>query len=247
MPLIPFPNIPAYPGVPNLVRRANIPPVVTISLGLIQSVLASAMQSDVSWGIFDSKGNQLGGDPQNLGLGAALLQAGITGGGSILSTVDFDYVKETRISNFPLEAGSFANFNKVEMPANPVVTLAFAGSEEDRAAFINAIDAACKSTDLYSVVTPEVTYVNYSLERYRYARKAARGATLIVMEISLEEIRQVSAAFTTATPIKAPQDPAATSAVDSGKVQATPPDQSVLKSISNYFQSLGASLGSGSN
>jgi hypothetical protein len=243
MPLIPYPNIPAYPGVPALVRSANIPPVVTISLGLVQSILASALQSPLQWGIFDSKGNQLGVDPQNLGLGAALLQAAITGGGSVLSTYDFDFVKETRISNFPLEAGSFANFNKVEMPANPVVTLALAGSEFDRALFLNAIDAACKSTDLYMVVTPEVTYINYSLERYRYSRKAAKGATLLVVEISLEEIRQVSAAYTTATPIKAPKDTGAASQIDAGKVQPTAPDQSVLKSISNYFQALGVSQG----
>lgn len=241
MPLIPFPDIPAYPGVPALVRSANIPPVVTISLGLVQSILASALQSPLQWGIFDSYGNQLGADPQNLGLGAALL-SGLIGSGPVLSTFDFDFVKETRISNFPLEAGSFANYNKVEMPANPIVTLALAGNEDDRAAFLNAIDAACKSTDLYMVVTPEVAYVNYSIERYRYSRKAAKGATLLVVEISLEEIREVSAAYTTATPIKAPKDAGAVSQVDGGKVQPTAPDQSVLKSISNYFQTLGAGL-----
>jgi hypothetical protein len=242
MPLIPFPNVPAFPGVPALVRSANIPPVVTISLGLVEGILAGALQSQTEWGIFDAAGNQLGADPQNLGLGAALL-TGITGAGPVLSTFDFDYVKETRISSYPLEAGSFANFNKVEMPANPVVTLALAGNEDDRAAFLNAIDAACKSTDLYMVVTPEVVYLNYSLERYRYARKAARGATLIVVDISLEEVREVSAAFTTSTPIKAPKDAGATSQIDSGKVQPKAPDQSVLKAISNYFQALGASQG----
>jgi hypothetical protein len=239
MPLYPFPNVPPYPGVPALVRSANIPPVVTISLGLVQSILASTLQSPVQWGIFDSKGNQLGADPQDLGLGAALL-SGLTGGGPVLSTYDFDFVKELRVSNFPIEAGSFANYNKVEMPANPVVTLALAGSEDDRAAFLNAIDSAAKSTDLYMVVTPEVTYINYSIDRYRYARKAAKGSTLLVVEISLEEIRTVSAAYTTATPIKAPKDSGAASQVDAGKVQPTAPDQSVLKSISNYFQALGA-------
>lgn len=235
MPLIPFPDVPAYPGVPSIPRAVNaaLPPQLTVALGTVQSILASAFQNPTLWGIFDQFGNQLGVLSPGLSAGAALL-ADITGASApTLSTVSFDFIRETRISDFILEAGSFANYNKVQLPANPVVTLAFTGSQDDRTSFLNLLNAACISTDLYSVVTPEVTYVNYNMERYTYSRKAVKGATLIVAEISMKEIRQVSAAFTTVTPITQPQNPAATPPTDSGLVQPAAPDQSTLKSIFN--------------
>ena len=229
MPLIPFPNVPPYPGVPLLVRAVGItiPPVIQIALGTIQGILASAFQYPSRWGIYDSSGNQLGVNVQNNGA------VGVLSESAVLSTYTFDFEKEMRVSDYALEAGSFASFNKVELPANPVVALALDGSEDDRSAFLNAVDVACKSTGLYSVVTPEVTYANYSIDRYTYSRKATKGATLLIVEISLKEIRQVSAGFTTSTPINQPQNAGATPPVDSGLVQPQTPDTSTLKAIMN--------------
>lgn len=235
MPNIPFPDVPPYPGVPALVRSINVPPVIQISLGLTQSILLSALQSQTQWGIFDSKGNQLGASGDENGIIQSIIV------GSVLSTNAFEFVKETRISDFPVEQGGFANYNKVEMPANPVVTLALAGSEIDRTSFLNEIAAACVSTELYSVVTPEVTYVNYSIERYNYVRRAERGATLLLVEISLKEIRQVSASYSSVqTPINQPQNPNATSQTNGGIVQPAAPDQSVLKQLANLFPTTGS-------
>lgn len=240
MPLIPYPDVPIYPGVPALVRAANIPPAILVSLGLIQSVLATAVQTPTQWGIFDSQGNQLGVQSQSDGLFQSILAALQGQTGPILSTNAFEFSKETRISDFPVEQGSFASYNKVELPANPTVTLALSGSQADRTQFLNAIAAACVSTELYSVVTPEITYYNYSIERYNYVRRADRGATLLLVEISLKEIRQVSAAYSTIqTPINLPQNPAATPQTNSGLVQPQAPDTSVLKQITNLWPSVG--------
>jgi hypothetical protein len=237
MPLIPFPDVPEYPGVPALVRGANIPPQIQLGLGEIQTALASAMQSPFQWGIFDTNGNQLGllgGDANSLFQAVVLSMSGPT-----LSTNAVEFTKETRISDFPIEQGSFANYNKVQLPAEPVVTLVLGGSVADRTIFLNLINAACNSTDLYSVVTPEVTYVNYSLERYNLVRRADRGATLIIVELVLKEIRQVSAAYSNVqTPINEPQNPAATPQTNSGLVQPQAPPQSVLKSVTNLWPGL---------
>jgi hypothetical protein len=234
MPFIPYPDVPPYPGVPALVRSLNVPPVIQIGLGLTESILLSALQSQTQWGIFDSHGNQLGATGESAGIIQSILF------GSVLSTNAFEFVKETRISDFPVEQGGFANYNKVEMPANPVVTLALGGSEIDRTAFLNEIAAACISTELYSVVTPEVTYVNYSIERYNYVRRAERGATLLLVEISLKEIRQVSASYSSVqTPINQPQNANAVPQTNSGIVQPAAPDQSVLKQLANLFPKMG--------
>jgi hypothetical protein len=224
--------------VPALPRNGDIPSTVTASLGVVQTLLLAAIQGPSQWGIFDSKGNRLGATSQNDG---ALQSIGSTLGlESILSTNAFEFSKETRISDYPIEQGSFASYNKVELPANPIVTLAFSGSESDRTMFLNQIAAACVSTELYSIATPEVVYLNYSLERYNYVRRAERGATLLLVEISLKEIRQVSASYSSIqTPINQPQNANATPQTNTGPVQPAAPQQSTLKSLSKLFPSLG--------
>ena len=162
-----------------------------------------------------------------------------------MSTGSVDYSKETRVSDFPLERGSFAAYNKVETPAAPQVVLCMQGSEKNRRTFLEAIDKAVKSTDLYSVVTPEVTYIDYSIERYNYSRRSSKGATLLIVEITLKEIRQVSAQYTQSNKgqVDAPKDAGATPQADNGKVQAQTPPPSTLKSIANKLPGLAEKAG----
>jgi hypothetical protein len=227
MPLIPYPDVPAYPGVPQLVRSAASSTVVNIALSAVGSALLGALQSQQQWGIYTSAGAQLGGAS-----GLSLLSS-LVSQPTVLSTVAVDYMKEMIVSSFPIEGGGFANYNKVERPGNPVVTLSLTGSVTDRNTFLTAIDTACKSTNTYNVVTPEFTYVNYTIERYSLRRSAEKGANLITVEIALQEVRQVSAAFSTVTPnpIANPQTPGAASQVNSGNVQPTAPDVSALSSV----------------
>lgn len=233
MPLYPYPDIPFYPGVPALVRSANIPPGIQIALGEIQGFLAVAMQQTQQWGIFDLKGNQLGLTAQSNNLAKFFF------GGPTLSTNSVEYNQETRIADFPVEPNGFASYNKVITPACPVVTLMLGGNQSERSEFLNQIDAACASTDLYFVVTPETVYGPVSLERYNLVRRAERGATLLLVEIALKEIREVAATFATIqTPINTPQNPAATPQASSGLVQPQAPPQSVLKSLFNWRPAL---------
>lgn len=240
MALIPFPNIPKLPGVPAIPRSAKFPPTVRAGLGIIQGALWRFFQVQTRWGIYDSKGRPLWNPSQLSGALEVLLG---TVGGPSLSTSAVDFSKETRVSDFPLERGSFASYNKVETAATPLVTLAMSGSESDRTAFLDALDKACKSTDLYSVVTPEVTYVDYSLERYNYQRRSSKGATLLIVEIALKEIRQVSAQYTNKGEVNQPKEPGATPTTDNGKVQAQTPRVSVLKSVAKKLPELATKAG----
>lgn len=243
MPLIPFPNVPKVPGVPSLPRSAKFPAAARMVLGLTQGLLWRLFQVDTRWGIFDSKGKALGDPAKFTGFVGSLLDS--AGLGSTLSTGGVDYSKETRVSDFPLERGSFASYNKVEQPANPSVTLCLTGSEKNRRTFLEAIDKATKSTDLYSVVTPEVTYVNYSVERYSYSRRSSKGATLLIVDISLREIRQVSAQYTQSNKgqVDQPKEAGATPQADNGKVQPKTPEKSTLKSIANKLPGLAEKAG----
>lgn len=230
-----FPDVPNLPGVPALPRSPNFPPTLKAGLGLVQGMIWRIFQVQSQWGIFDGNGKALGDPAKFTGLAGLALET--LGLGSALSTGSVDYSKETKVSDFPLERGGFASYNKVELPAAPTVTLCMGGSEANRRTFLDAIDYACKSTDLYSVVTPEVTYINFALERYNYQRRNDRGATLLLVEISLREVRQVSSVYSTAT-INKPKDAGATPPVDNGKVQAKTPETSTLKALANKLPAL---------
>jgi len=222
MPLIPFPNIPAVGGVPLIPRSLPASPVARLALGVLQGILWRSFQIDLRWGIFDKNGKALVNS-------ASFLSA--IGIGQELSTKSVEYSKDTRISDFPIERGGFAAYNKVELPAEARVTLCLSGSESDRQALLNAIDAAVKSTDFYSVVTPEVTYKNYSIEYYNYQRRNDRGANLLMIELGLREVREVSAKTTT----KTAQSVSASTPEDNGKVQTQQPDKSTLKRLSELL------------
>jgi hypothetical protein len=244
--LIPYPDVPVMLGVPNVPRlsvfsvEAGISDLGTglsITGGIVNqtilqadlssanSVIANSSQTAPQWGIFDASNAQLGEN---------------SGDGTVLSTFSFDYIKETRVSDFPIERGSFASYNKVEMPSNPRVTMIMDGSLEYRKAYLAALDIACKSTALYNVVTPEAIYEKVNLERYTYSRRADKGANVFAVEVSLKEIRTATPGTTTATvPINNPQNTAATPSVNGGIVQA--PVSSLDKVIqwgSNLYHSM---------
>jgi len=240
---IPFPSVPAYPGVPELVRPVqasiaeNVP--LSIALGTIESFLIGALQQTTKWGIYDSQGNRLGVGSNDTSTGGGLIQSivsqAVGGGPPVLTTAGLEYQRENRVSTFPVENGSFAAYNKVQNPASTVVTMVLEGDVGARAAFLAALEDACNSTDLFSVATPEVVYVNYNIVRYTYARKAQRGLTLLIAEVFLEEIRQVSSTKTQV--IVAPIPPEATAQESSGITQGATPNNSVLLDLSNTGKS----------
>ena len=234
MPLIPFPNVPNVPGVPAIPRaNTGANATTTALLGAVNGIIWAAAQNEQRWGIYDKNGKALG-DPSGI-TGIKKISLNSLGLGSVQSTVSVEYGKAMRISDFPVERGSFASYNKVEAPANPAVSISFSGSEADRSKFLMAIDKATKSTDFYSVVTPEVQYVNYSIESYVVSRRADRGATLLIVDLTLKEIRQVSAQYTGG---KTPKQPSAAQSETVGKVQALNPARAALQAVQNFFPSL---------
>lgn len=244
MPLINFPNVPKVPGVPALKRSPNFPPFARVALGLLQGILWRAFQVDTRWGIFTSAGRPLADPAKFTGVVGGILDA--AGLGSTLSTGGVSYSKETRVSDFPVERGGFASYNKVEQPSTPSVTLCLSGSESDRRKFLQELDKACRSTELYHIMTPEVGYLDYSIERYNYERRSSRGATLLVVEVMLKEVRQVSATYaqSNAGKVDKPKDAGATPAADTGKVQAKTPEVSTLKSLADKLPNLADKAGS---
>jgi len=221
MPLIPYPNVPLIAGVPSLPRLATGSQIVRLGIGILSSIIWQAVQADNTWGIFDKSGKALG-ISNDSGLIASVIQLS----SSYQSTVSFAYGKEVRVSDFPIERGSFASFNKVESPAQVTVPLSLSGNDADRNQFLQSIDAATKSTELYDCATPDSIYIDYSITGYNYERAATSGANLLLVNITLQEVRSVSAAFSVSQrKIKqdAAKNPSAEPTIDSGRVQSQNP------------------------
>ena len=233
MPLIPYPNVPNSPGVPAIPRIAGAQ-AVPLALAALQGILWTVLETSSQWGVWDSQGNPVADPSVFRGITGAALEA--LGIGPTYSVNTVDYRREGRVSDFPVEQGSFATYNKVQLPANPIVTLALDASTNDRSFFLSTLDAATTSTETFSVVTPEITYVGYTIDRMSYKRTAPRGANLLIVELSLQEVREVSAAYSTQQ-INSPQDAGATPPESGGRVQAATPDTSTLQSLYNAFPS----------
>ena len=104
---------------------------------------------------------------------------------------DVEYRASAHVANHPMERGAFSSYNKVQMPYAVRIGLACSTNRKD---FLEALETAQRSLDLYSVVTPDATYLNANIEAFDYRRTSEQGAWLILAELSIREIRQVPAA-----------------------------------------------------
>jgi hypothetical protein len=166
-----FPNL---PGVPALSKKNALAAVVTLAAPLINNLLDKLKPV---WGIYDSTGINLVIKPD--------------------SFLGFEYRNEINISNYPIEKGGFASYNKVKTPFDAIVkvskgsAITSVGTSSrltDRGDFIKTLDKMVESLDLYTVVTPEATYFNVNLEKFEYRRELKNGTGIIIADLHLVEI-----------------------------------------------------------
>lgn len=232
MPLIPYPSVPNYPGVPSIPRTAAGSPSINISLTSSQPLVISSQEP--IWGIFSATDNSPFFTPSE---------------GGTLSTYSFDYSRQSTVSTFPVETGSFVSYDKIWTPANPVVTLAFSGSDSDKTALLNALETACLGTSLWIVITPDAEYDGYTIARYSYRRMSNKGATMLLIDVMLEEVKQVTISYSNATETAssgsatpststapAPQSPSAAPAKSSGQIQPSTPSSGTIQKAYTWIQ-----------
>ncbi|HEX7687345.1 MAG TPA: hypothetical protein VF453_06550 [Burkholderiaceae bacterium] len=141
------------------------------------------------------------------------------------SIVAMDYQREWSLLDYQVEQGAFETFNKVARPFDTRLRITKGGSQSDRTAFLAQVEALAESLNTYDVVTPERTYLSVNVSRLGYGRSARDGATLLIVDIGLRQIRTTAvAAFTQVA------SPSAASPVVGGTVQpvATPAPQKAI-------------------
>lgn len=99
---------------------------------------------------------------------------------------------EAQISDYPVENGGFASYNKVIRPFDIRLSMSRGGPVEDRQAFVKAIQDAWQSTDLFNVVTPEVVYLDVNVVGVRRLVESDRGVGLTMLDVALRKVRQTA-------------------------------------------------------
>lgn len=192
------PNVPNVPGVPALNQIGAVIAPIVLLVSDARSVLSLFTQ--VKWGIFDNNGR-------------AVVAASNVKGVSV--------VADARISDYQVENGQFASYNKVQTPNGVKLTYTRGGTLAERTAFLAQIEAAKQSIELFQVITPEQTYQRMNVVHYDYDRTALHGVTLLTVDVWCEEVRSApSLQFsTTGAPDGAP-------AQNGGDVQPVTPSTS---------------------
>lgn len=161
-----IPDIPNWKGLPNAGLDAGI------SLGgaaLINSLFGNY------WGIFNE-------------YGVPLLLAD--------NVISLQYENKSRVVNAPIERGTFASYNKISDPWKATVQMSKgSGGALERGAFLAQLEILSKSTLRFIVITPEFVYKFANIVGYDLAREAKDGATLIKVNVHLEEIREVTVSY----------------------------------------------------
>jgi hypothetical protein len=147
------------------------------------------------------------------------------------SILKVEHKASARISTAPQEEGSFQAYNKVQAAFSTRVQLTKGGNESERAAFLDTLEAAKQSLDLYDIVMPEKSYLNANLVGYSFQRSARSGVTLLTCELMFEEVRQAAAPVFTQTaagavvqsPVVAAKNPSGADPVNAGTKQPVVP------------------------
>jgi hypothetical protein len=177
-PIIPlpiFPNVAQLPGVPQLVRASQAIGTIQLAVGAVQQLLGAAASTPPTWGIFDSKGN-LAIQPD--------------------SFLDFDNSNDWNLPTFPLQDGEFSNYNKVKLPGETSIKISKGGSLQDRKNLLNKIAQIAGDTNLYTILTPEVSYLSVNIRRYTIRRMGREGAFFFAdLEIYFRAIQQTTSQY----------------------------------------------------
>ena len=193
-----FPKIPDFAGLASSGADAAI--------GLGGAALIKAIFGNV-WGLFNEFGLPV------------LLADNVLG---------LSYQAASSIANAPIEQGSFASYNKVASPAQAVVQMSKgSGSSLERGAFLAQLLAYEGSTLKFYVISPEFVHRNMCITGVDYARSAQEGVQLIVVNVQLEEVREVKVNYSFEE-VAAPED---AKTVDGGNVQPKEVSQSGLSKL----------------
>lgn len=220
-----FPNVPNLPGVPPLLRSG------LNTAATVQGVLAGVANTLQflggrpplpSWGIYDSNFRS------------------VVDADSFLA---FGNQNNANLPDFPVQQGGFGTYNKVILPAATFVRISKGGTLNDRRNLLEQVKTLFKSMGLYTIVTPEQTFLSANMERYEVTRRDKNAAFLLTdVDLFFREVQPVTAVFTntpTAADTSNAKNPSALGPVNQGVIQPVTPSAAAQNAANTALANAG--------
>ncbi len=111
---------------------------------------------------------------------------------------EFSFTYDSAISDYPQEQGAFSPYNKVVRPQVLRVTLIKGGSDLERFGWLAAIQQseANNPEQLYTIVSPEGIYVDFTIAKMSYSKRTEKGSHLLYLDIDFLQVPIISYAST---------------------------------------------------
>lgn len=146
---------------------------------------------------------------------------------SFTSFIDISVRNEGQALSYPVEEGSFTNYNKVESPLDISVTLATQGSESDFEFILVKLDEYKREAVTLSVITPALLYRNMTLKSYSYERKQENNAGMLSVQLDLVEVRKSGQEGSAL--VSRFKNPSSASPIHTGHASARPLDDKIVQ------------------
>jgi hypothetical protein len=203
------------PNIPNLPFGLSDPPMQKMNPAPwenpgededIQDMNELTAPYDEQWGLFTQ-----GDDPQPVF--------------DVDTCIEFNFGDTSKISDFPVEQGAFASYNKVLHAFQPKIKLMVGSSKDgstssqDRIqALLDKLYQEVRSTNLYDLYMPEYFYEGVTVEKYNFKRTASKGRGSLEVDVTLMQVIQVSPQSTTVQ-LPKPKPKKAADGTNGGKQQ----------------------------
>lgn len=114
---------------------------------------------------------------------------------------------ESQVSDYPVETGAFAVYNKVRRPIGVSVTLVKTGSDVARFTWLAAIQQseAQAPTRLFTLISPQGVYVDYTLMAMSYETRQDRGQNMLYLTMQFLQIAQIPSSDDSKTNVQEPK------------------------------------------
>jgi len=201
----------SFPGVPRLLSGNAPAPVIAI-LGSIESALWDLLAGTPPWGVY--------------------VAGTTTVAFEVDSVVELTVRTSAQTSDYRIQSGSFASFNKVVKPREVPIRLTKGGNEIERADFLAWLKLQLETTTQLDLVMPEGVIVNHTLVEYSIRRESRSGVTLIIADCLFQEVREVVAQYYNSADTSNAASPNNVPTTPTARVQGATPGASLLGAIS---------------
>ena len=161
-----------------------------------------------------------------------------SGGAPVVSAdtvVEFSYKEEYVVADYPIETGAFVSYDKVYQPFDVRVRYVAGGSDANRQALLQSIEAIVGDLNLYDVVSPEAVYTNANVVHFDYRRTSSNGVKLLAVDVWLREVRIAGTSAPSGFDMSNAASPAAADPVNGGTVQPTAAPSNISDPINQAF------------